>query len=331
MAGRRVHVCAAHLQMAVSSSRSRLLLAFATVYLVWGSSYLFMKFAVATMPPLPMAGARYLLAGAILLAFGVALGIRRPTRAEWGAAAIVGTALMTSNGAVSWAVRRIPSGVAALLVAITPCWMVLLEWQRDRDLKPHRGTVVGLVLGLVGIALLVGPAELLGSEHIDPLGAAAVLAGTFMWSAGSLYARRAARHQVSQIMSGMQMLCGGAVLLTIASTFENWSAFSFSAVTSSSWWSFWYLVFVASLLGYTAYIYVLTNASPVTASTYAYVNPVVAVALGAWFGGEELSARVLVASAVIIAGVVLIVSYGAGYAPSSRATTQATLPTTSAE
>lgn len=317
--------------MAVSGSRSRLLIAFATVYLVWGSSYLFMKFAVATMPPLPMAGARYLLAGAILLALGVALGIRRPTRAEWSAAAIVGTALMTSNGAVSWAVRRIPSGVAALLVAITPCWMVLLEWQRDRNLKPRRGTVAGLLLGLVGIALLVGPAELLGSGHIDPLGAAAVLVGTFTWSAGSLYARRAARHEISQIMSGMQMLCGGAVLLTISSTFENWNAFSFASVTTNSWISFWYLVFVASLLGYTAYIYVLTNASPVTASTYAYVNPVVAVALGAWFGGEDLSARILVASAIIIAGVVLIVSYGTGYAASSSRMEQRGLPSTPAE
>lgn len=317
--------------MAVSGSRSKLLIAFATVYLVWGSSYLFMKFAVATMPPLPMAGARYLLAGAILLGLGVALGIRRPTRAEWSAAAIVGTALMTSNGAVSWAVRRIPSGVAALLVAITPCWMVLLEWQRDRNLKPHRGTVVGLLLGLIGIALLVGPAELLGSGHIDPLGAAAVLAGTFAWSAGSLYARRAARHEISQVMSGMQMLCGGAVLLTISSAFENWNAFSFTAVTTGSWISFWYLVFVASLLGYTAYIYVLTNASPVTASTYAYVNPVVAVALGAWFGGEELSARILIASAIIIAGVVLIVSYGTGYAASSPRSEQRGLPSTSTE
>jgi drug/metabolite transporter (DMT)-like permease len=222
---------------------------------------------------------------------------------------------MSSNGAVSWAVRRIPSGVAALLVAITPCWMVLLEWQRDRTLRPHRGTVAGLVLGLLGIALLVGPGELLGSEHIDPLGVGAVLAGTLAWTAGSLYARRAARHETAQIMSGMQMLVGGAVLFTLAAPLQDWNAFSLGEVTAKSWFGFWYLILVASLLGYTAYIYVLTKATPVQASTYAYVNPVVAVALGAWFGDEPLSPRVLVASAIIIAGVVLIVTYGTRHAP----------------
>lgn len=302
--------------MALGGSRTRLLVAFAIVYLVWGSSYLFMKFAVASLPPFPMAGARYLLAGAILLGIGLVLGARELTKAQWVAAAVVGTALISSNGLVSWAVRRIPSGVAALLVAITPCWMVLLEWQRDRRLRPHRGTVAGLVLGLAGIALLVGPGELLGSEHIDPLGAMAVLAGTLAWAIGSLYARRAARHRSSQIMSGMQMLCGGAVVLALAAPLENWSVFSFAAVTGKSWFGFWYLVLVASLLGYTAYIYVLTNATPVQASTYAYVNPVVAVALGAWFAGEVLTPRTLMASVVIIAAVVLIVTFGQRHSPS---------------
>ena len=302
--------------MALGASRPKLLLAFATVYLVWGSSYLFMKFAVASLPPFPMAGARYFLAGAILLTAGLAMGARGLTRDQWVAAAIVGTALMSSNGMVSWAVRRIPSGVAALLVAITPCWMVLLEWQRDRALRPHRGTVAGLLLGLAGIALLIGPGELLGSGHIDPVGAGAVLVGTILWTAGSLYARRAARHQASQIMSGMQMLCGGAVLFALAAPFEPWSAFSLADVTSKSWFGFWYLVLIASILGYTAYIYVLTNATPVQASTYAYVNPVVAVALGAWFAAEPLTPRVLVASVVIIAAVALIVTFGQRHAPS---------------
>lgn len=309
--------------MALGGSRARLLIAFATVYLVWGSSYLFMKFAVASLPPFPMAGARYFIAGAILLAAAAAMGAKGLTRAQWIAAAIVGTALMSSNGAVSWAVRRIPSGVAALLVAITPCWMVLLEWQRDRTLRPHRGTVAGLALGLAGIALLVGPGELLGSGHIDALGAGAVLAGTLAWTAGSLYARRAPRHASAQIMSGMQMLCGGAVVFALAAPLENWTAFSLAEVTGKSWFGFWYLILVASLLGYTAYIYVLTNATPVQASTYAYVNPVVAVALGAWFGGEELTPRVLVASVIIIAAVVLIVTYGTRQAPSAPASSTA--------
>lgn len=287
---------------------ARLLLAYVTVYLVWGSSYLFMKFAVASLPPLPLAGARYFIAGVILCAAAFALWRVKGTRAEWGAAAIAGTALMGSNAAVAWSVKRIPSGVAALLVGMTPCWMILMEWLRDRDQRPHGRVVAGLALGLVGIAILVGPTELLGGSHVDPLGAAAALGGTVAWSAGSLYSRRAPRPASAQLQSGMQMLAGGAVLLAVCVVAFDWRHFDYGAVTTKSWLSFWYLALVASLAGFTAYIYLLAHATPAKASTYAYVNPVVAVALGAMFAGEELNLRVLLAAAVIVGAVALVVS-----------------------
>ena len=290
--------------------RGRLALAYATVYLVWGSSYLVMKFAVETLPPFPMAGGRYFLAGAILCVVAWVLAPARATRAEWRAATLVGTSLICSNAAIAYAVKRIPSGVAALLVAMTPCWMVLLEWLRDRRQRPHGWVVAGLALGLAGVAILVGPGELLGGGHIDPVGAVAVLAGTIVWAVGSLYARRAPRPASAQLMSGMQMLSGGAVLLVLSALAGGWAGFSPAAVTPKSWAAFVYLVLVASLAGFTAYVYLLHHASPARASTYAYVNPVVAVALGALFGGEVLSPRVGVAAGVIVAGVALIVAAG---------------------
>jgi drug/metabolite transporter (DMT)-like permease len=297
--------------VAVGAPRGRLVLAYATVYLVWGSSYLFMKFAVESMPPLPMAGARYFLAGAILCAAAWGMTGAWGRRSEWRAAAIVGTALICSNAAIAWAITRIPSGVAALLVAMTPCWMVLLEWLRDRRHCPHGGVLAGLALGVAGIALLVGPGELLGGAHTDPVGAAAVLAGTIAWASGSLYAPRAARPASAQLMSGMQMLAGGTVLLAVSALGGGWSGFSPAAVSPKSWFAFAYLVLAASLAGFTAYVYLLNHASPARASTYAYVNPVVAVALGAVFGGEALSPRVGVAAAVIVGAVALIVTSGA--------------------
>ncbi|MGQ0650086.1 MAG: EamA family transporter [Gemmatimonadaceae bacterium] len=295
----------------MSATRGKLVLAYATVYLVWGSSYLFMKFAVESLPPFPMAGVRFLLAGIVLCGVAWVVSKTPGTRAEWRSAAIVGTALMGSNALVAFSVTRIPSGVAALLVAMTPCWMVLFDWLHDRKQRPRRGVFAGLALGLLGIAVLVGPGELLGGAHTDPLGAAAVLTGTLLWAGGSIYARRGARPASAQLMSGMQMIAGGAVLVAVSFLTDEWSGFSVGAVTTRSWFAFVYLVLVASLAGFTAYVYLLTNASPARASTYAYVNPVVAVALGAVFGGESLSPRVGVAAAVIVAAVALIVTAGA--------------------
>lgn len=293
--------------MAVTEPRGRLLLAYATVYFVWGSSYMGMKVAVETMPPLPMAGVRYLLAGLALVAFTFARSPARPTRAEWRAATLVGMALMGSNAAVAFAVKRIPSGVAALLVAMTPAWMLAMEWWHDRSHRPARGVIPGIGLGLIGIMLLVGPRQLLGSDAIDPLAAAAVVFGTFLWAWGSLRGRQGPRPASSQLVSGMQMVGGGASLLVLTGLVGGFSTVDVAAITLRSWLGFWFLVVFASLGGFTAYVYLLQHATPARASTYAFVNPVVAVGIGAAVGGEPLTARVMAAAAVIVAGVALIV------------------------
>lgn len=296
--------------------RSRVALAFAAVYLLWGSTYLFIKYAVASIPPLGMAGVRFLLAGAILYAYGRARGQRRPRDVHWRSAAIVGTMLMVSNAAVAWSEQYIPSGVASLLVAITPCWMILFDWRGQRDRRPNVGVTIGLLAGLCGLVILVGPGSLRGEGGIDVGAALVVIVGSAIWSAGSLYARHAPRPSSPQLLSGMQMLCGGAVLTVVAAVTGQWRGFSVSATPAVAWWAFLYLVTFGSLVAFSAYMYLLTVTTPARVSTYAYVNPVVAVLLGWLVAGETLTPRMLLASAVIIGAVALIVTFGAAGPPS---------------
>lgn len=296
--------------------RSRIALAFAAVYLLWGSTYLFIKYAVASIPPLGMAGVRFLLAGLILYAYGRARGQRPPRDVHWRSAALVGTMLMVSNAAVAWSVQYIPSGVASLLVAITPCWMVLFDWRGQRERRPGIGVAIGLLAGLGGIVILVGPGSLMGGGGIDGGAALVVIAGTAIWSAGSLYARHLPRPTSPQLLSGMQMLCGGAVLTVFATVTGQWDGFSVSNTPAVAWWSFLYLVTCGSLVAFSAYIYLLTATTAARVSTYAYVNPVVAVLLGWLFAGESLTPRVILASAVIVGAVALIVTFSTTGPPS---------------
>jgi len=314
-----------------SPPRSHILAAFGAVYLLWGSTYLFIKYAVASIPPLGMAGARFLLAGVILYAYGRFRGAEAPRGVHWRSAAVVGTMLMTSNAAVAWSERYIPSGVASLLVAITPCWMVLFDWMGHRERAPRAGVVVGLVAGLVGIVVLVGPGSIRGEAGIDVPAALAVIVGTAIWSAGSLYARRAPRPTSPQLSSGMQMLTGGAVLSLVSAVTGQWSGFSIAETPAIAWWSFLYLVTFGSLIAYSAYMYLLTAVSPARVSTYAYVNPVVAVFLGWAFAGELLTPRVIVASAIIVGAVALIVTFGASGPPARAALTTDEYPIASTD
>jgi drug/metabolite transporter (DMT)-like permease len=295
--------------------RSRVALAFFAVYIFWGSTYLFIKYAVASLPPLGMAGFRFLLAGLILYGWSRLRGAPPPHGAQWRAAAIVGTMLMASNAAVAWSERLIPSGIASLLVAITPCWMVLFDWMGHRDRPPNAGTMLGLFAGLCGVAILVGPGSVMGGDKGNLAGAGAVLVGTAVWSAGSLYARRAPRPPSPPQHSGMQMLCGGALLSVVAALSGQWRGFSIAATPAIAWWSFLYLVTFGSLVAFSAYMYLLTVATPARVSTYAYVNPVVAVFLGWAFAGESFTLRMLVASGVIVGAVALIVTFGASGPP----------------
>ena len=295
--------------MSHDQPRGRILLAFASIYLIWGSTYLFMRFAVETLPPVAVAGVRYLTAGAILLLIATFRKVPEPRTVPWRGHAIVGTLLTAGNGSVALAVQRIPSGVAALLVALTPCMMVLLEWWWRRGTRPTLGVALGLILGVAGMLVLVGPSTL-GGERIDPIGAATVLFGSTAWAVGSVYARTLPRFQSAMRTSAIQMLAGGLVVTLIALLSGDFGRFDPSVASFKSVFSFAYLILVGSLVGYSSYMYLLGVTSAARASTYAFVNPVVAVLLGAAFASEAITPRVLGAGAIIVVAVALITLFG---------------------
>ena len=279
---------------------ARVWAALGVVYLVWGSTYLAIMVAIGTLPPLLMSSARFLLAGAVLFLFAVARGAR-PDPRGWVAAAVVGAALLlVGNGGIAWAETRVDSGVAALVVAVVPIWIALIELVAYGR-RPGATVIVGLALGLGGVALLVGP-----SGSVDLVGGVVILLASLSWAAGSLYAQRAPLPGDHLLSAGMQMLAGG-VLLGVAGGFAGEA----TRVQAPSWASlaaFAYLVVIGSLVAYTAYGWLLQNASATLVGTYAYVNPAVAVALGALVLGERLTPVTLVAGGAIVGAVVLIVT-----------------------
>jgi drug/metabolite transporter (DMT)-like permease len=274
--------------------------ALGTVYVVWGSTYLGIMIGIRTMPPLLMSSARFLLAGAVLFLWGVRRG-GRPDPRGWVAAAIVGTALLlVGNGGIAWAETRVDSGVAALVVAVVPIWIALLEWMILRR-RPRLATVAGLALGLTGVGILVGP-----GGSVDAVGGITIVLASLAWAAGSLYAQRAPLPSDHLLAAGMQMLAGG-LLLGIAGAFAGEA----SQVQVPSWESaaaFAYLAVVGSLIAFTAYGWLLRNVSATLVATYAYVNPVVAVGLGALVLAERLTLATLAAGGTIVAAVFLIVT-----------------------
>jgi drug/metabolite transporter (DMT)-like permease len=279
-------------------------LALATVYLVWGSTYLAIRVTDRTMPPLLMSSVRFLVAGLALYAFA-SRGRPRPTWREWRAAAIVGGALLlVGNGGVAWAETRLDSGLAALIVAIIPLWVAVL----DRFFFGRRLSavaVVGLVVGFGGVALLVRP-----GGGIDAVAALALVGTTGAWAAGSLYARGAALPASPLLAASMQMLTASAMLGIAGLVFGEQRQVHADAFAAKPVIAWTYLVLVGSLVAFSAYAWLLKNVRISTVATYAFVNPVVAVALGAGFLGEQITTTTLVAGASIVAAVVLIVTGG---------------------
>lgn len=290
-------------------SRGKVAAAFAIVYVIWGSTYLAILYAIETLPPLLMAATRFLLAGGILFAWARSRGVPMPTRRQWLACAIAGLLmLMLGNGAVVWAETRIPSGVAALIVAIVPCWMVLLEWLRGGE-RPTGRVVAGLGLGLLGLVLLVGPGGFMGGDRIDRLGAGILVLGGFAWAAGSIFAR-GHDFPAPRMSTAAQMLAGGTGLVVLGTVFGEWGQLDLAGASMRSVLGLLYLVVFGSIIAYSAYVWLLRVSTPAKVSTYAYVNPVVAVFLGWLFAGEALTLRMGVAAAVIVAGVALITLKG---------------------
>lgn len=284
--------------------------AFAAVYIIWGSTYLGIRYAVQSIPPLLMAGTRHFVAGLLLFAFARPRSAA-PTWKQWRDSAIVGTLLLViGNGGVTWAEQQIPSSTAALLVALVPLWMVMLDWMRPGGQRPRALVGAGLAVGFAGVALLAhGHGEQRGSGYTWSV--VALMAASIGWAYGSIFNRTANKPASPFLGVAMQMICGGSVLLALAACRGEFGQFHFSTVTKVSLGSWMYLTAAGSLVGYTAYIWLLHVSTPARVATYAYVNPFIAVLLGCTLGHEILSHDLFVAGALIIVAVVLIVRGGA--------------------
>ncbi len=283
--------------------RRRVILAFATVYLAWGSTYLAIRLALETLPPLIMAGTRFLVAGALLYGVARLRGAAAPAWRSWAAAAAVGALLLLGgNGSVCWAEQAVPSAIAALVAALTPLWMVLFAWRRDR---PGPRVVAGLLAGMAGVAVLVVPGFQSGALSATSL--AVLVAGSLSFAAGSIYARRAPLPSDTILSTGMQMLAGGALLMLAGGAAGEAARVDLAAVSMKSMLAAGYLVVIGSLAGYTAYSWLLRVRPAAQVSTYAFVNPVVAVLLGWMVGGEPLHAATLAGAGVVVVSVAAVV------------------------
>jgi drug/metabolite transporter (DMT)-like permease len=300
--------------------RARLIAAFAAVYVIWGSTYLAIRFAVQTLPPFLMASARFVIAGVLVLLWARWRdGAAWPNRMDWRVGLISGALLLLGgNGGVSWAEQRVPSGIAALLVAIVPLWMVLIEWLRPGGTRPSAAVFAGVGLGLVGLALLVGPDALRSGSGSDASGAIVLVLASLSWAAGSLYTKFAPRTTSVTVGTGTQMLAGGLALLVAAIVAGEPSRLDLAHASTRSLLAFAYLLTFGSLIGFTAYVYLLAHTTAAKAATYAYVNPVVAVLLGWAIGHEPVTSRTVLAAAVILGGVAII-TITRDAAPVSRA------------
>ena len=290
-----------------------MLTAFAAVYLIWGSTYLVMKFAVASIPPLLMAGSRYGLAGALLYAFMRWQGAPRPTWRGWGYGAVIGICLLGfGNGGTTFGVLYLPTGTTALLVATVPMFLALLGWLSGLAARPTLWVALGLAAGLLGMGLLAAhpSAAAVREPGHAGLGMSLVLLAAFVWSVGSLYSKN---HQPSPspfLSGGMQMMCGGAAMLILGLLRGEAATFHLAQVTAKSWLAYTYLITFGSIVAFTAYIWLLRVVEPALAGTYAFVNPVVAVLLGWAFAGESLNPQMLGGAALIVLAVGLVVLGG---------------------
>ena len=289
------------------ATRAQIIAAFASIYLVWGSTYLAIRYAVQTIPPFLMGGLRFVVSGALLYTWARSRGAERPTRTHWRNAVIAGGFLLVGgNGAVVWAEQFVPSGLTALLVSILPFWLVIIEWVRPPHARPSAAIIVGLILGFVGIVVLVGPAGLGGHGDVRPIGAVVLILGSLSWAIGSFYSRDAQLPESGLLITGMEMLGGGVLLLIVGALTGELSHFDLHRISRASAVGLLYLITFGALLGFTSYIWLLDKVSPARLGTYAYVNPVVAVVLGWAIAGERLSVRTAIAAAIVICAVALI-------------------------
>jgi drug/metabolite transporter (DMT)-like permease len=296
-----------HVRRATQPAPASLVAAFAAIYLIWGSTYLAIRYAIETLPPLLMMGMRHLSAGAALYAWTRWRGTSAPKLREWLQPVLIGALLfLGGHGSLAWAEQRVPSGIAALLVATLPMWIVVLARVKGTERRFTGRALAGLGMGFVGVAVLFGPDILRHGGDVNLVGALMVLLGTFIWAVGTIWMRSVKMPDSPAISSAMQMLGGGVALMIAAGLTRETATFHVSAVSGRSWLALAYLALFGSIVAFTAYSWLHMVASPSRVATYAYVNPVVAVLLGWLLASEPVGLYTVIAMVVILAGVALV-------------------------
>lgn len=283
------------------------LLAFAIIYFVWGSTFLAIRIGVHEVPPLLLAAMRFLTAGLVLIGWMIAQGEPRPARNEWMSAFLLGLLIFVFDyGLLFWAEKRVPSGIAAVMMATIPVFMALSEIVLLRTQRLTARLAFALLIGLAGVAVLMSRSLNIGGEPIDPKGALALILASMSWSFASVLTRRLPLPPSKVMSSGAQMVAGGVLLTLAAGALGEIRAFHPSAVSRGAWFSLLYLIVFGSIIGFTAYVWLIHHESPTKVGTYAYVNPVVAVLIGYFLGGEALGARTILGTLCVLVSVVVI-------------------------
>jgi drug/metabolite transporter (DMT)-like permease len=288
--------------------KTKIWIALITLYIVWGSTYFGIKVAIETIPPFFHAGVRFLISGLILVIWQRTVGSEMPTRNQWISTFIIGNLLLLGgNGLVAWAELTIPSGVAALIIGSVPLFLVVMEAIRPNGVKPNWQSIVGLIIGFIGIFILVGPAEIAGGEtRLNPFGVIALLGACLFWAIGSIYSKTADLPKSTLMTTGAEMLMGSIGLFFISLITGELNGWNPAEVSTRSLIGLVYLITIGSIIGFGSYIWLLQNAPISLVATYAYVNPIVAVLLGYFFGNEILEPRIWLATAIIIGAVAFI-------------------------
>ena len=285
----------------------KVLLAYAIIYFVWGSTYLAIRVGVLEMPPLLMAGIRFLIAGALLYGWTVWRGERQPTWRQWASISLLALLIFAVDyGLVFWAEQRVPSGVTAIIMATISAFMALAEIIFLGTQKLTLRLSLALLIGLGGVAVLVSHSLDLGGAPVDTVGAVALIVGAIAWAVAAVFARTQPLPESKFLSSGAQMLVGGVMLLLTSSAIGEFKEFHPAAVSVAAWFSLAYLIVPGSIVAFTAYVWLLHHDSPTRVGTYAYVNPVVAVLVGYFMGGEALGARTLMGAVLVLVSVVMI-------------------------
>lgn len=285
----------------------KVLLAFAIIYFVWGSTFLAIRVGVREVPPFLLAGMRFLVAGAVLYAGMRLKGTPSPAAREWGAAAFLAVLIFVFDyGLLFWAERRVPSGIAAVMMATIPVFMALSEIFIMKTQRLTARLATALLVGVAGVAVLVSHSVTLGDTPIDTVGACALIAASISWSVASALTRKLPLPAEKAMSSGAQMLTGGVLLTVTAAMLGEFRGFHAQAVSLKAWLALAYLIVAGSIIGFTAYVWLIHHESPTKVGTYAYVNPVVAVIVGYVFGGEALGLRTVLGTLLVLVSVVVI-------------------------